>query len=652
MTAPSTFAQPVHGSLEMTRRLFLVARPPIVRTMRQFAEDEIIVPSGIHAGRHFSTDYQPCSRLWLDEIDSGFFRRFAATGPTQSGKTLTCFIIPILYHLFEVGERVVVGIPDLDMMKDKWELEIKPVIESGQYARYLPTSGAGSKGGMGTLLKFKNGSALRFMTGGAGDKGRSAFTAKIVVVTEANAFGVSSETSEEADQIKQLEARTRHFGSDARIYMECTQTTKEGKIYREIHAGTRSRIVLLCPHCKSAVSPEREHLKGWEKATTIREARAFAEFCCPECGAAWTERQRVSANMKARLVHDNPLAMDGNTLGFRWSAVNNLFLTAADLGEDEFDARMEDDEENAEKELCQFVWAIPYRPPEMDVTPLDARTMERRGDTGGATVKNEAPEWAEFITIGIDLGKRFGSYVVLAWKHDATSRMIDYGTFEVPGDSMDTAIATLAALRDFRDRVAMGWNKGSRKITPACVLIDCNYSDSRQAVYRFCQEQAEHEWIFHPALGVGSWHNRRTYTPPAQQGRTKRGLSDHYHKEHLHNRLWEIRMDSNHWKSFVHERIHTPPDAAGSMTFYYSPDKNEHSKLVKHLTAERAVQGVAPDGNPVVKWENKHKRQNHYFDCTYMASVAAHLVGVRLMSAGKAPATARNWFGNRSKSRR
>jgi hypothetical protein len=92
------------------------------------------------------------------------------------------------------------------------------------------------------------------------------------------------------------------------------------------------------------------------------------------------------------------------------------------------------------------------------------------------------------------------------------------------------------------------------------------------------------------------------------------------------------------------------------MTLYYSADKNEHIGLIKQLMSERAVQSIGPDGNPMIKFVNKSKRQNHKLDCAYMASVAAHLVGVRLMTAGEAPAsaasTARQWFGNRQKSRR
>lgn len=88
--------------------------------MRDFAEQEIIIPEGPHAGRRFRCSRQPYTKLWFDEVDSSRWMRCVATGPTQSGKTLSCFVIPLLYHLFELSETVICGLPDMDMAADKW----------------------------------------------------------------------------------------------------------------------------------------------------------------------------------------------------------------------------------------------------------------------------------------------------------------------------------------------------------------------------------------------------------------------------------------------------------------------------------------------------------------------------------------------------
>lgn len=82
------------------------ARPRPLRTMRTFAEEEIVIPDGPYVGRRFRCSRQPYTGLWFDQVDSGRWNRCVATGPTQSGKTLSCFIIPLLYHLFEIQETV------------------------------------------------------------------------------------------------------------------------------------------------------------------------------------------------------------------------------------------------------------------------------------------------------------------------------------------------------------------------------------------------------------------------------------------------------------------------------------------------------------------------------------------------------------------
>jgi phage terminase large subunit GpA-like protein len=111
------------------------------------------------------------------------------------------------------------------------------------------------------------------MSGGGGDKSRAGFTSRVVVITETDGMDQPGLTSREADKITQLEARTRAYGSRKRIYMECTVSTEQGRTWQEYTQGTQSRIVLPCPHCKAWVSPEREHLTGWQGADSQAAAR-------------------------------------------------------------------------------------------------------------------------------------------------------------------------------------------------------------------------------------------------------------------------------------------------------------------------------------------------------------------------------------------
>lgn len=146
--------------------------------MRRFAEEELVIPAGPFSGRRFRCHRQPYTGLWFDAVDSGRFNRCVATGPTQSGKTLACFIIPLLYHLFELGETVLCGLPDMDMAGDKWREDLLPAIERSRYRGLLPSSGGGSRGGRVESLQFANGATLKFMSGGGvGQKPRGIYRA-------------------------------------------------------------------------------------------------------------------------------------------------------------------------------------------------------------------------------------------------------------------------------------------------------------------------------------------------------------------------------------------------------------------------------------------------------------------------------------------
>src|ERR1035437_2671123 len=139
------------------------ARVRSLRTMAQFAEDDIIIPTGPFAGLPFRIDRQPFARLWFHEVDAGRWRRLFWTGPQQSSKTLL-LVIALMYHLFEIEETAIFGIPTLDLVGQKWERDIKPVIEASRYRDMIPSTGTGSRGGRVEQITFRNGVTLLFRT--------------------------------------------------------------------------------------------------------------------------------------------------------------------------------------------------------------------------------------------------------------------------------------------------------------------------------------------------------------------------------------------------------------------------------------------------------------------------------------------------------
>ncbi|MCO6438172.1 MAG: phage terminase large subunit family protein [Phycisphaerae bacterium] len=626
----------MHPTLDDLQSFLAQARPRPLRTMRAFAEAEIIIPDGPFAGRRFRCSRQPYTGLWFDAVDSGQWSRCVATGPTQSGKTLSCFVVPLLYHLFELQETVICGLPDMDMAGDKWREDILPAIERSRYRDLLPRRGGGSRGGRVESLQFANGATLKFMSGGGGDKSRAGFTSRVVVITETDGMDQAAASSRESDKITQLEARTRAYGNRKRIYMECTVSTEQGRTWQEYKSGTQSRIALPCPYCPAWVSPEREHLTGWQGATGQAEARRVGAFSCPNCGQLWSDADRENANHRGRLLHagqsiDGEGEVEGlppqtDTLGFRWSAVNNLFLTAGDFAADEWRAAHAPDEDNADREMRQFVWCVPVAPSKWAETSLEVHELAERMI---ALPKGVAPPETKFITAAVDLGKYLIHWIVVAWRMNATGHIVDYGRIEVASEDVGVEQGVMLALREFHDMATTGWPVGhaeGKTMVPQQVWIDAGYQGP--VVYAFCRQVGDR---FRPAVGRGAAQQyRQWYNRPTSTGNVVKVLGEGYHANLLTAEgLLLVEVDADQWKSWVHARLSTPIDRPGAMTLYRGTPK-DHIALAKHLTAETKTEQFVAGKGVVAKWE-RLRRQNHWFDALYNACAAAHACGARLV---------------------
>lgn len=610
----------------------LAARAEKVRSMREFAEAELVIPEGPYPGQRFRAHRLPWQGLWLDAVDSGHYTRVATTGCVQAGKTLIGFVLPVMYHLFELQETVIVGLPQMEMAADKWREELQPAIWRSRFRELLPIRGRGSRGGQSESITFRNGATLKWMTPGALIAG---FTARVIVATETDKMDVAGVESREADPISRLEARSYAYDApDRRLYLECTTSIERGRIWQEYTGGTASRIVVPCPNCRRWVLPEREDLHGWQEADNKIAARRESEFACPQCGVVFSEDDRRQSNRQAKLVHrGQTITADGtiegeppatDTLGFRFSAFHNLFWSAGTIGGMEWSASRDPDDENAKKEMLQFIWTQPYEPPLWDSTPLDAAVIRRRF---GEWPKAVVPSEAEWMTMGLDLGKRIGWWILIAWLPGGSGHIVDYGAFDVPSDDLGLERGILQALRDFRERVEVGWGLqagGTRGVDE--VWIDAGYFG--EVVDEFVKESG-HPYRAVVGCGAGQQHPQH-YNRPKRTGAIVKYIGTEYHVVWVPDKgVFRIEVNSDHWKSSLHERLATPIDQPGAMSIYRAM-KNAHISLARHFTAERIEEEWVPGKGIIQRWI-RESRANHWFDGGYLACAAGHLCGVRIV---------------------
>lgn len=646
------------------------ARVRPIRKLRAWAEEEIVIPAGQYKGERFKIRRQPFAGLLFDEIDSGLWPETFICGPSQTGKTLLAHVIPTIYVAAEHRRNVVLAAPDMRIAGNKWEIDYRPVLDASPTLRELvPVTGPGSRGGaIKDNVRLNNGAVIKWMTAGGDDTQRASFTAEGgVFVTEAARFSTSGETSVESDPLDQLRARMQSMPrKKRRLIVEGTATIELELPYSARAQSSQSRIVLPCPHCGAWVTLEREHLLGWQDAPSELAAAERAYYACPACAEAWTEEERAAANREGKLLHlGQSIDQHGNITGerppterlwFRWTMGNNLLLAAGDVAVDEWKAAQlpEDSEEreNAERKLNQFVWARPYVPKSLDSEPLSSHRVARQQTE---LPMGLAPHDTEWITVGVDLGKYFGHYVVVAWRPGGLCQVIAYGVFDVPTknqereDGFDEKVAVGKALSKLReDFESIGWTRhGSGEVLlPDRVLIDTGYLGD--VVKGWCRRvssdgqfaRANETYVACRGCGTGQ-HANRKYQHPSRRGTTVLAIGEQYYvSREMADRCHLIEVHANHWKSWVHGRLRAPRGQTGCMSLFAAPEKH-HGTFAKHLTNETVSLKPVKGAGVVLAWENKSRKPNHYFDALVYACVAAAQLGWRIPLGDDSPAPSR-----------
>lgn len=608
------------------QRIAIVSR---YRSLAEFAEQEIVLPDGPFQGQRFRICRQPAHGLFFNAVDSGSWYRYACTGPQQSGKTLAFVVIPVVYHLFERNQTVLFGLPSMDMANDKWKLDLKPAIECSQYAKYLPRKGAGSQGGTPELIQFTNGSNLKFITAGGGDEKRAGFTGPILVVTEASHLDKVGATSDEATKLKQMEGRVRAYraSGQARIYLESTVTVEQGRIWQEYINGTAGEVVFQCHACDEFIAPGRDNLIGWQDAKTEDLADLQSQWACPCCGILFDDATRLKALLNAKLRHKGQTILkDGTitgdivpskTMGFRYSAATNTFVTAGIVGADEWKGTREVDQDNAEKELLQWTWALPAKPKQQDVEPLDYRTvMNRQSQWPRGTMPSDVVT----ISAGCDVRKEQLDWFVIGERENGQPLCIDYGYDPIHHEMTDLRTAIRQAIRDLQAKFDVGWKVEGREEMRGIdiALIDIGWETDT------VRESLNDHQLWRRAKGFGfKQHSGANYTAPHSSNRSFHQIGEGWHDVILlrdGKRFRELENNADHWKRRVHQSLTVAADSSAALLLPKSDKPEGRIEVAKQLTAERETTQFEVGKGTVRKWVQTFSR-NHLLDACYMSFV-------------------------------
>jgi len=162
-------------------------------------------------------------------------------------------------------------------------------------------------------------------------------------------------------------------------------------------------------------------------------------------------------------------------------------------------------------------------------------------------------------------------------------------------------------------------------------LIDANWGQSTDVVYQFCR-QSEHAAALLPSHGRYIGASSVSFT----EYKPKRGdrIGHHWWIPSVTRKraLRHVEIDTNYWKTFVHERLATAMGDFGCLSIF-GRKAVEHRLFAEHLTAEYRVR-TEGRGRTVDEWKlPAHKPDNHWFDCVVGCAAAASMQGVERIGA-------------------
>jgi phage terminase large subunit GpA-like protein len=600
-------------------------------------------------------EWQPWLPLYLAEIQKAFdgdapWRKFVATGCTQSGKTVGTLMIPLLYCLFELVVDVGFAIPTMKLSAKKWELDIKPIIMKTRYANLIPKTGVGSKGGTGfDHITFLNGATLSFISAGGGREERSSETYQYLFCTEADSFSETDETGGEGRKIDQLEARTDAFGGTAYFFAECTVTLENNYVWDTYtNHSSHSQLVIQCPACQHWYLPEREHFVGWQEAKTQLEAGELARFICPgdNCGLLWGDDHRTAMLRGMKLLHrGQTIDENGNisgpvpetlTLGFRWNAALNAFWSTRHLGHKEWEASRSSTQETTDIAREQFAWTKPAKSPIAAMVKLDERTIQKY--VVPALTKGLIPADVQVATIGLDIGK-WSCHWTLTVRTVSGLHVADYGVVKVEKSAGWQERDLIAELEKLHQRIEQGWtvHGSTDRYVPDVVMIDSGYLS--HLIYRLCRAWGPR---YRPLKGFGFGQDTHkggdsVYRAPDKKGGAVKYLGNGFHVSVLEDRQTELfHVDADHWKSELQDAIALAESDSTAFSLFDDLDSN-HKTFRKHLVVEqRRIETKLIEGAWKFRWvwRKVGPGSNHYLDCTCYSLCGIEFV--EMWNAGEA----------------
>ena len=381
----------------------------------------------------------------------------------------------------------------------------------------------------------------------------------------------------------------------------------DSTIWRHWQEGTRHHWAWPCPHCREFFIPRFKTL-WWPEGATPAEARREARLICPRCeqkidpshksrmnaaGVAIAPGQRIECG---EVVGDEP---DNNTYSIWASGLASPFVEWGKRAEDYLKQKITGDQDEIQTAINAGFGEV-YAPGGGDV-PEWQEVASRKLALPARTVLPQA----RFLTCAVDVQRSRLVYSVRAWGPRAESWLVDHG--ELFGEPVNPNIwneQLIPVLYDVYD---------GHQIKQA--LIDSgnkpgsDFNAPVNRIYEFCRQ---HRTLVRPSKGFKTLQKPVIVSDPEVNNRgevSKWGLN-------------LVRLDTDYFKRWVHERVRWPDGAPGAWHLHGETTDD----YCRQIVAEARL--ITSSGAP--NWVRR-SRENHYLDVEAMNAALAWMLGAHRM---------------------
>lgn len=255
------------------------------------------------------------------------------------------------------------------------------------------------------------------------------------------------------------------------------------------------------------------------------------------------------------------------------------------------------------------------------------------------------PLACEHLTAFIDVQKKNLWYCVVAWSDSFGGQVVDYGSWPdqrrmyytgvdikrtlqraMPGKSLQAQLyGGMKGLAD--ELLGRTWKRedGGALNIKMC-MIDANWGESTTVVKQFIREY-DSRGVLLAAHGTAVGPSGKPMNEWPKKAGQRAGWNWRLATKGPEGR--HVRYDGNAWKSFVTDRLATPPGDQSSLGLF----KGDHAK---HRMFAEQITGEYPETlfsektqRRVAVWKALPNRDNHLLDCLVGCGVGASLLGVQ-----------------------